>query len=112
MVFGAVMVLDVVATFGGAALATLGGVAGTTLGDVGSGGGALGLPDIMVVSCRMALRCLSLAVVVVGIACPCCCNRLAAASKVMLCSDVVGTWQWLGYKHHVSEKRKSQVDGM
>jgi hypothetical protein len=42
MVFGAVMVLDVVATLGGAATATLGGVAGTTLGDLGSGGGALG----------------------------------------------------------------------
>ncbi len=50
MVFGAVMVLDVVATLGGAATATLGGVAGTTLGDVGSGGGALGWPDIIVVS--------------------------------------------------------------
>jgi hypothetical protein len=50
MVFGAVMVLEVVATLGGAAIATLGGVAGTTLGDVGSGGGALGWPDMMVVS--------------------------------------------------------------
>jgi hypothetical protein len=50
IVFGAVMVLDVGATLGGAATATLGGVAGTTLGDVGSGGGALGWPDIMVVS--------------------------------------------------------------
>jgi hypothetical protein len=50
MVFGAVMVLDVVATLGGAAPATLRGVAGTTLGDVGLGGEALGWPDIMVVS--------------------------------------------------------------
>jgi hypothetical protein len=50
MVFGAVMVLDVVATFGGAATATLRGVAGTTLENVGSGGGALGWPDIMAVS--------------------------------------------------------------
>ncbi len=50
MVFGAVMVLDVVATLGGAASATLGGVAGTTLRDVGSEGGALGWPDIMEVS--------------------------------------------------------------
>jgi hypothetical protein len=41
MVFGAVMVLDVVATLGGAAIATLRGVAGTTLEDVGLGGGAL-----------------------------------------------------------------------
>jgi hypothetical protein len=50
MVFGVVMVLDVVATLGGAAPATLLGVVGTTLRDVGSGGGALGWPDIMVVS--------------------------------------------------------------
>ncbi len=50
MVFGAMMVLDIVATPEGAAPATLGGVAGTTLGDVGLGGGALGWPDIMVVS--------------------------------------------------------------
>jgi hypothetical protein len=55
---------------------------------------------------------LSLAVVIVGIARPSCCNRLAVASKVMLCSDVVGTWQWLGYNWHVSEKQKQQVDGM
>ncbi len=112
MVCGAVMVLNVVATLGGAAIATLGGMAGTTLGDVGSGVGALGWPAMMVVSCRMALRCFSLAVVIVGIACPSCCNRLAAASKVMLCSDVVGTWQCLGYKHHVSEKQKRWVAGM
>ena len=51
MVFGAVMVLDVVATLGGAATGTLGGVAGTTLGDVGSGGGGVsGRPDMIVVS--------------------------------------------------------------
>jgi hypothetical protein len=112
MVFIAVMVLDVLATLGGAAIATLGGVAGTTLGDVGSRGAALGWPAMMVVSCQMALRCFSLAVVTFGIAHPSCCNMSAAASKVMLCSDVVGTWQWLGYKHHVSEKWKRQVAGM
>jgi hypothetical protein len=49
-VFVAVLVVDVVATLGGAATATLGGVAGTTLGDVGSVGGALGWPDMMVVN--------------------------------------------------------------
>ncbi len=112
MVFGAVMVLHIVATLRGAATATLGGVAGTTLGDVGSGGGALGWPDIIMVSLLMALRCFSLAVVVVGIACPRCCNRLATASKVLSCSNVIGTWQWLGYKLHVSEKRKRWVAGM
>ena len=55
MVFGAVMVLDIVATLGVTATANLGGVAGTTLGDVGLGGGALGWPDIIVVNLRMAL---------------------------------------------------------
>jgi hypothetical protein len=60
----------------------------------------------------MALRCFSLAVVVVEIARPSWCNRSAAASKVMLCYDMVGTWQWLGYKCHVSEKRKHRVAGM
>jgi hypothetical protein len=50
MVFGAMMVLDVMTTLRGAATATLEGVAGTTLGDVGSMGGALGWPDMMVVS--------------------------------------------------------------
>ncbi len=50
MVFGAMMVLDVMAILGGASTATLGGVAGTTLGDVGSVGGALGRSDMMVVS--------------------------------------------------------------
>jgi hypothetical protein len=112
MVFGAMMVLVVVATLRGAAIVTLGDVTGTTLGDVGSGGGALGWPAMMVVSCRMALRYFSLAVVIVGIARPSCCNRLAAASKVMSCSDVVGTWQWLGYKRHVLEKRKRWVAEM
>jgi hypothetical protein len=113
MVFGAVMVLDnAMVTLGGAAIATLRGVTGITLRDVGSEGGALGGPAMMVVSCQMALRCFSLAVVVVGIAHSSCCNRLAAACKVMSCSDVVGSWQWLGYKHHVSEKRKRWVAGM
>jgi hypothetical protein len=50
MVFGAVMVIDAVATLQGAATATLRGVAGTILGNVGLGGGALGWSDIMVVS--------------------------------------------------------------
>jgi hypothetical protein len=48
LVFGAMIVLEIVATF--TATATFGGVAGTALRDVGLGGGALGWPDIMVVS--------------------------------------------------------------
>jgi hypothetical protein len=61
MVFGAVMVLDVVATLGDAATGTLGGVAGITLRDVGLGGGGVsGRPDMIVVSRRIASRCFSL----------------------------------------------------
>jgi hypothetical protein len=112
MVFGAVMVLEVMATLGVAAIATLEGVAGTTLRDVGLGDGAMGWPAMMVMSCQMVLRCFSLAVVVVGIAHLSCCNRLAAASKAMSSSDVGGTWQWLGYKCHLSEKGKRWVAGM
>ncbi len=57
MVFGAVMVLDVVATLRGAATGTLGGVAGTTLGDVGlGGGGVLGRPDMIVVSRKNCVK--------------------------------------------------------
>ncbi len=55
----------------------------------------------------MALRCFSLAVVVVGIAGHSCHNRSAAASKVMPCSNVVGTWQWLGYAPCVREAETS-----
>ncbi len=113
MVFGAVMVLDVKATLGGAATGTLGGVAGTTLGDVGlGGGGVLGRPDMIVVSRQIASRCFSLAVAVVGIVRPSSCNRLPTASMVMSFSDMVGTWQWLGYKCHVLEKQNCWVTGM
>ncbi len=94
MVFGAMMVLNVVATLGGAATGTLGGVAGTTLGDVGPGvGGVLGRPDMIVVSWQIASRCFSLAVAVFGIVRPRRCKRLPAASMVMLFSNMVGTWQ-------------------
>jgi hypothetical protein len=83
-----------------------------TLGDVGSGGCESGRPDMMVVSWRIASRCFSLVVAVVGIVAPSCHNRSAAASIVVSFSDVVGTWQWLGYNCHVSEKRKCRVDGI
>jgi hypothetical protein len=66
----------------------------------------------MVVSWRIASRCFSLVVAVVGIVPPSCRNRLAAASIVVSFSDVVGTWQWLGYNRRVSEKRKRRVDGI
>ena len=109
---GVVMVLDVVATLGGAATTALGGGAVSTLGDVGRGGGASGWPHIIVESWQIAARCLSLALAIVWIVHPSCLKRLAAASKVLLCSDATGTWQWAGYSRHVSAKRKHRVDGM
>jgi hypothetical protein len=95
-VHGVVMVFDVVATLGGVAIATLGGGSVSTLRDVGRGGGKLSWPDIIVESWQIAARCLSLALAVVGIVCPISLNKLAAASKILSCSDATGTWQWAG----------------
>jgi hypothetical protein len=106
------MVFDVIATLGGAATTTLGGGVASTLGDVGRGGGDLGWPDIIMESWQIAARCLSLALAIVGIVRPSCSKRLAAASKVLLCSDATGTWQLAGYSCHVSAKQKRQVDRM
>ncbi len=107
-----IMVFDVFATLGGVAIATLRGGSVSTLEDVGRGGGKSSWPDIIVESLRIAARCLSLVLAVVRIIRSSCSKRLAAASKVLLCSDATGTWQWAGYSRHVSAKRKHQVDGM
>jgi hypothetical protein len=106
------MVFDVVASLGGVSITTLGGGSVSTLGDVGRGGVKLSWPDIIVESWQIAGRCLSLALAVVGIVRPSYSKRSAAASKVLSCSDVTGTWQWTGYSHHVSAKQKCRVDGM
>ncbi len=112
IVHGVVMVFYVVATLGGVAIATLGDGSISTLGDVGMGGGKLIWPDIIAESWQIAERCLSLVLAIVGIVCPSCLNKSAAASKVLSCSDATGTWQWAGYSHHKFAKRKQQVDGM
>ncbi len=91
-----VMVFDVSATLGGVAIATLGGGSVSTLGVVGRGGGISSWPDIIVESWQIALRCLSLALAIVGINCLSCSNKLAVASKDLLCSDATGPWQWAG----------------
>ncbi len=80
MVRGVVMVFDVAATLGGVAITTLGGRSVSTLGDVGRGGVKLSWTDIIVESWRIAARCLSLALAVVGIVHPSCSNKLATAS--------------------------------
>ena len=128
MTFGAVMLLDVVATLGGGAFATLGPGAAT----LGAG------RDCIVVGCvlvridaysyalllhlapakiedksRMALMCLIFSVVVVGIAAPSALMRSAAAEmEISFCEVTAGTWLWAGYRRHVSEKRKRRVAGM
>jgi hypothetical protein len=112
IVHGIVMVFDVVAILVGIAIATLGGGSVSTLGGVGRGCVKLSWSDIIVESWQIAARCLSLALAIVWIVHPSCLKMLAAASKVLLCSDATGTWQWAGYSRHVSAKRKCRVDGM
>jgi hypothetical protein len=69
-VLGAVMVFNVVATLGGATIATLGVVAVPTLRAVLTRDGALGTRDMMAESCAIAIRCLILALAVVGMVPP------------------------------------------
>ncbi len=69
-VLGVVMVLDVVATLGGATIATLGSVAVPTLGAVLTRDGALGTRDMIADSCVIAARCLFFALAVVGMVPP------------------------------------------
>ena len=92
----AVIVFKVVATLGGAATATLRGVTVSTIGAVGTGDGALGWADIIVVSCQMAARCFILALAVVSMVPPSCLNMSPAASSVLLFSNKVGIRQWVG----------------
>ncbi len=93
MVFGTVIVFDVVATLRGAATTTLGGVAVSTCGAVGMGVGALGCPDMIKESFWMADRCFNFALAIVGIVPPSCSKMPPAAHRVLSCSDKTGTWQ-------------------
>jgi hypothetical protein len=76
---GAVMLVDVIATLGGAATITLGGVAVSTLGDAVSGGVVVSGPAMMFVNLQIAHMCLNLALAEGGTVCPSCLRRLAAA---------------------------------
>jgi hypothetical protein len=79
------MVFDFVVALGGVAIATLRGRSVSTLGDVGRGGGKSSWPDIIMESWRIAARCLSLVLAIVGIVRLSCWKRSAAASKVFSC---------------------------
>ncbi len=96
MVHGDVIMFKVMATLGGAATATLGGVAVSTLGAVGTGVGAPSWGDMIAVSCQIAARCFILALAVVGMVPPSSLNKLPDASSVLLFSDKMGIWQWVG----------------
>ncbi len=82
MVPGAVIMFNVVAPLGGAATTTLGGVAASTLGAESTRDGELSCPDIIVVSCRMAVRCFNLALADVGTVPPSTLKILPAMSNV------------------------------
>ncbi len=96
MMLGAVMLVDVVATLGGVATVTLGGAAVSTLGDAVSGGVVVSWQAMMSVNWWIARMCLNLALAEGGTMCPSCLRRSAAACSVWLCSEVMGTLQWVG----------------
>ena len=85
------MLLDVVATLGGALSGTLGGAAASTLGSVAAGGEEVVVPAIIEVKLRMARMCWSLAAAVSGTVWPRWRRTVAAASSVKLCCEMVGT---------------------
>ncbi len=95
MTLGAMMLVDVVATLGGAATITLGGAAVSTLGDAVSGGVVVSRPAMMSVNWQIAHMCLNLTLAKGGTVCPSCSRRLAAACSVWLCLEAMGTWQWV-----------------
>jgi hypothetical protein len=76
------MLFDIVATLGGVATATLGGVAVSTLGGAAPGGGVGVCLPIILVSLRIAARCLIFAAAEAGNVRPSCSKRLAAAWSV------------------------------
>jgi hypothetical protein len=112
MALGVMMLLDVVATLGGGVVATLRHGA-TNLG-VGAStvGGVACCPAMIAVSSLMARMCLILSAVDFGSVPPNTLRRSAAAAMERSCCEVLGTQQWAGYKHHVSEKRKRPFAGM
>jgi hypothetical protein len=110
MVFRAVIMFNVVATLGGTATTTLGDVAVSALRAVGTGGGALGWPDMIKESCQMSDRCFNFALAIVGIVPPSCSKMSLATRRVLSCLDKMETWQWVGY---ISAKcRRNGSDGL
>ncbi len=60
----------------------------------------------------MARTCLCFAVADAGTIVPNALRRLVAAAIERSCCKAMGTWEWVGYIHHVSEKQKPCVAGM
>ena len=60
----------------------------------------------------MALMYLRFAVADVGTVVPRAWRRSAAATMERSCCKVMGIWECIGYRRHVSEKRKRHVAGM
>jgi hypothetical protein len=93
MVFGAVIVFDVVTTLGGAASATLGSVAVPIRGTGITGDGVSGWPDMIPESCRMADRCFIFSLAFAGMV-PWSCSKITpAACRVWSCLGKTGIWQ-------------------
>jgi hypothetical protein len=96
MTLGAVILVDLMATLGGAATITLGGAAVSTLRDTVSGGVVVSWPAMMFVNWQIARICLNLALAERGTVCLSCSRRSAAAWSVWSCLETTGTWQWVG----------------
>jgi hypothetical protein len=60
----------------------------------------------------MALMYLRFAVADVGTVVPRAWRRSAAATMERSCYEVMGIWECIGYRHHVSEKLKHRVAGL
>ena len=69
-------------------------------------------PAMIAVRSSMALIYLHFAVADVGTVVPRDCRRLAAATMERSCCEVMGISECIGYRCHVSEKRKRRVAGM
>jgi hypothetical protein len=94
MVVGDVMLFDVVATLSGGLSATLGAGPATLCADLFIL--VAGRFVRMLVSCRMALTCFTLAVADVGIVPPSAMRRSVAARMERSCCNAIGIWQWVG----------------
>jgi hypothetical protein len=112
MASGAVMLLDVIAAFGGGVVATLGHGATTLRVGTSTVGGFICCPAMIMVSSWMACMCLILLVDNCGTVPPNTLRRSAAPAMERSCCEVTGIRQWTGYKCQVSEKWKRCVAGM